>query len=144
MSKATHISRMRTKWKCRGVIWDNEEEYKKIYNRYIASECCELCNKPYKNSSNRCLDHDHKTGLVRNIVCRRCNTLKKDTSVRKESSTGEKNITKCKAKEYTSGYCYWVEFSRDGKKICQKRNATLEKAILYRDNFIKENPTLFT
>mgnify|MGYP003657384455 FL=1 len=139
-----HKTRKKTKWKMRGVKWETQEEFDIMYNRYIYSSECELCHNKYKNRFNRCLDHCHDTGKFRNIVCRRCNTLKKDVVARKESTTGEKNITKCKNKEYKSGFCYCVEFSRNGVKIYHRRNTTLEKAIEYRDKFIAENPTIFT
>ena len=136
-----HKSVKKRKWKFLGVDMDNFDE---IYNRYINSSQCELCNKIYEKTYDRCLDHCHTTGKFRNVVCRRCNTLKSDTVKRKENTSGYKNITVCKAPLYKTGLCYWVEFSRNGKKICQKRNKTLEDAILFRDNFIKENPSLFT
>lgn len=33
---------------------------------------CEICNEPMVNA---CLDHDHKTGQIRDILCQRCNKL---------------------------------------------------------------------
>lgn len=59
-------------WKKRGVIGDLEQ----IYNRYKSTLKCEICNRLFDNetrSTQRCLDHSHTTGLVRNIVCCRCN-----------------------------------------------------------------------
>ena len=34
---------------------------------------CSHCDKEFKNSRDRNLDHDHETGLFRAIVCHRCN-----------------------------------------------------------------------
>ena len=58
-------------WKRRGIITD---DYDKVYEEYINTTECKLCNRPFNDSSDRCLDHDHETGLIRNIICRACNT----------------------------------------------------------------------
>lgn len=34
---------------------------------------CQLCGNPWKNSKDCHLDHSHKTGKLRGLVCRRCN-----------------------------------------------------------------------
>ena len=58
------------KWKSRGLIYD---DYDELYEIYIKTMNCQHCNKEFKNSSDRCLDHDHDTGMFRKIVCRGCN-----------------------------------------------------------------------
>ena len=57
-------------WKRKGVIYDNYDE---LYEVYIKIMECQHCNKAFKTSRDRCLDHDHETGLFRKIVCRGCN-----------------------------------------------------------------------
>ncbi len=64
-----------SKWKHRGIICD---DWDVLYERYLNTELCELCNveltEDKKNTTTtRCLDHDHTTGEVRNIVCHSCN-----------------------------------------------------------------------
>ena len=64
-----------SKWKSRGILSDNFDE---LYEKYINTEYCELCNvnlteDKRTTKTTRCLDHDHQTGLLRNIVCHCCN-----------------------------------------------------------------------
>jgi hypothetical protein len=56
-------------WKRRGVIGDLHE----LYDKYIMTDVCECCNNNFKSSSDKCLDHDHITGIFRKIICRSCN-----------------------------------------------------------------------
>lgn len=68
---------MKKKWKSRGVILRENEDWDSIYLFYITCSRCELCNIELTNQRNsgraRCLDHDHKTGFIRNIICQKCN-----------------------------------------------------------------------
>ena len=57
-------------WKSRGLIYD---DYDELYEIYIKTMKCQYCNKEFNNNTDRCLDHDHNTGLFRKIVCRACN-----------------------------------------------------------------------
>jgi len=58
-------------WKKRGIITD---DYDKVYYEYMNTTECQLCNHTFKDSTERCLDHCHETGKIRNILCRACNT----------------------------------------------------------------------
>ena len=57
-------------WKKRGLIHDNYDE---LYELYLSATNCEVCRKEFENSYDKCMDHDHETGLFRQILCRRCN-----------------------------------------------------------------------
>ncbi len=66
-------------WKLRGLISD---DYDKIYDKYISTTHCELCNRELtqgnlNTSTTKMMDHDHLTGEFRNIVCHCCN-VKRD------------------------------------------------------------------
>lgn len=51
------------------TIEQYKQKLRKIGNK------CELCGKPPKFGSRLCLDHDHKSGKFRGLVCRSCNNL---------------------------------------------------------------------
>jgi len=62
------------KWKSRGVICDDWNE---LYDKYINTNNCEECNieliEGMYGSNKKCLDHCHKTGEFRNVLCHTCN-----------------------------------------------------------------------
>ena len=58
-------------WKTNGII---DEDLSAVYDYLIKQTHCMICLKEYKNSRERCLDHDHLTGEIRYICCRGCNT----------------------------------------------------------------------
>jgi len=115
-------------WKNMGLICD---DYEKLYDKYIHTEFCELCNikltdENKTSNTKRCLDHDHKTGLFRNIVCKCCNG-KTDLKCRKDNKLKIKNISEVK-----NGYMFRKTID---KKVFSKCFKTLEEAIEYRDKF---------
>ncbi len=64
-------------WKQSGLI---SEDYDKIYELYINTWECNNCGielvEGFHGSNHRCMDHNHKTGLFRNILCNTCNTIR--------------------------------------------------------------------
>ena len=59
-----------TKWKSIGII---DEDLGAVYDYYILETNCMICNKKYKGSEDRCLDHHHLEGYIRYICCQYCN-----------------------------------------------------------------------
>ena len=60
--------RMRSgKWKAQG-IQITYDEYIEFYKKLEGK--CQICNKYFKTL---CVDHSHKTGKVRGLLCRPCN-----------------------------------------------------------------------
>ena len=64
-------------WKFKGLISD---DYESVYNRWLVSERCENCNKPYTVKNCKCMDHCHDTGVFRNILCNPCNVNKNESN----------------------------------------------------------------
>ena len=56
-------------WKGRGVVGD----LNKLYKIWLDKEQCDVCKYVFIGTKNKCLDHDHDTGLFRKILCRNCN-----------------------------------------------------------------------
>ena len=65
-----HKTTMIWTWKKSGVIHD---DFDILYEEYINTFNCNHCGKEFKKRIDRCLDHDHESGLFRKIVCQSCN-----------------------------------------------------------------------
>lgn len=78
--KSARITRM----KQMGIISD---DYEALYEKWKNTTHCEECNVELvggNNGANRkCIDHDHKTGAFRNIICHICNVKRgiKDNNI---------------------------------------------------------------
>ena len=48
----------------------SDEDYTTLIER--SQGLCEVCNTPMGDK--RCIDHDHKTGKIRGVLCNNCNT----------------------------------------------------------------------
>ena len=138
-----HKSRTKSSWKSIGMKFRDDGHFKFVYNEFIHATNCELCNKLFSKSRDRQLDHDHETGEIRNIVCNKCNSHKKDNK-KKQSNTGEDYISKCKDKNYKNGYMFKIQIVRDKQNILKKVRKSLEDAIIVRDEFIANHPEIFS
>ena len=135
-----HKTDCKYNWKKSNIIFnDNFDEW---YARYINSNECEKCNEPYKNKTNRCMDHDHNTGEPRNILCLKCNT-KTDKKLNINNTTGHQYIHKSKDKKYKLGFAYKFKIRREDTILIDTQSSDLEKIIKIRDEWIKDNPQYF-
>jgi len=57
-------------WKSYGLV---HEDYDALYETYLQTKECNVCKKVFETSYDRCMDHDHTTGLFRQVLCRGCN-----------------------------------------------------------------------
>ena len=66
-----------TSWRKQGIKSIN---FDLVYERYINTNYCEVCNILLTNGGvdgdNKSLDHQHASGEIRNILCRRCNSMR--------------------------------------------------------------------
>ena len=125
-------------WNRQGMKF-TDEEFNIWYNKYIYATNCELCNKLFKNTKDRQLDHNHDNGEIRNIVCNQCNQLKEDKKLSCNNTSGYKNIHKEKDKTYKLGYKYVFYIYKNGKRKKIKTTTDLEWLIEFAEKWKKEN-----
>jgi hypothetical protein len=74
-SEAGKKSARISNWKKMGL---KSDDYDMVYNDWKSTTHCEECSVELIESNNgankKVLDHDHNTGLFRNVICHRCNT----------------------------------------------------------------------
>lgn len=67
------------KWLQRGLVC---EDVASLYSFYLNCKECEWCGidlteDKLRKKSTKCLDHDHTTGLFRNVLCHSCNVRRR-------------------------------------------------------------------
>ena len=117
-------------WKFAGLIWETQDEIDLIYDQYLKSELCENinCGKEYKNSKDKCMDHDHDTNKFRNILCRSCNV-----KIKRNNTSGIPNISWAKV---INSWRYQIMING---KIHTKISTDKEWLLNYKLEFEKEH-----
>ena len=58
--------------------WNNAKyNYDIDYNKFIKIMCvnnCAICNYKFKDDKEKCIDHNHTTNKIREVLCNDCNT----------------------------------------------------------------------
>jgi len=120
-------------WKQRGLICN---DFDALYDKHMSINNCQLCNVSFDQTipNQRCMDHDHQTGMYRKTLCRRCNGSYKIRHV-VNSNTNHKNIYKEQAKTYRykrihKGVKYDKSFNNITDSLCYKYIMTLRLKII--------------
>ena len=114
-------------WKHHGLIWESEDEYNDIYNRYLNSLRCEKCSCEYTENNKKCMDHDHNTGKFRNVLCIACNVVT-DVKISKNNRTGVVNIS------YNKKQKKWIYAKiKNNKKITKYFKYFIQAVIFKRE-----------
>tara|TARA_R110000772_G_scaffold64903_1_gene144891 strand:+ start:1187 stop:1633 length:447 start_codon:yes stop_codon:yes gene_type:complete len=118
-------------WKSNGLIANN---YNEIYEKYLISTHCDKCQEPYKNRTDKCMDHNHHTNEFRNFLCRPCNT-RTDRKLHTNNTSNHRHIVTDFCKIWNNEY--WRIQIPFRKKIFNKKfNKTkysIEEVVFYRD-----------
>ena len=119
-------------WKKYGIISD---DYDKLYDHVMSINNCELCNIEFNNviKKQRCLDHDHETGLYRKTLCRSCNAnyMKAPQKLKANNNSSHMFICNHKTKN-KKGYSFSWRYQRKiDDKYVRKCFKTIDKAIMY-------------
>ena len=134
--KSYHKALTKYSWKRIGLNMDNFEH---IYQEYIHTTHCQLCNKQFENTRERQMEHDHQTGEFRNIVCRSCNQKKADVKLKSNNTSGYKGICKQKDTTCKQGFIWQFSVKINGKPKIIKCSVDLEKLIKFAEQWKKDN-----
>jgi len=133
-----HKSLTKSSWKNKGLIF-NDNEFEAIYEKYITSSKCELCSKTFKKSVDRHMEHEHKNGKFRNIVCNKCNQLKSDNKKYSSNTSGYAGIAKHIDKNCKQGFIWEFSVHINGKIRTIKSSINKDFLIEFADNWKLEN-----
>jgi len=127
-----HRSYTINNWKRYGLVCD---DYKKLYEKVMSIDNCELCNVMFDDTikNQRCMDHDHHTGLYRKTLCRSCNADYKRASQKFKSNSKSHHmwISVAKTKNKNGNYSFSWRYDRKTDVRIRKCFKTLTKAIAF-------------
>ena len=111
-------------WKKIGLIC---EDYDQVYQLWSDSTHCDTCGSQYTKQNPKNMEHCHKTGAFRGIVCHQCNNNMLDVSKSKNNRSGHKNICYCKTQnKYKYQKVYY------GKRISSKQFKTKVDCLCFK------------
>jgi hypothetical protein len=130
-------------WKNNGLILKENQSYKDIYSYVMSIERCEKCGINFNNeihSQRRCMDHSHKTGYFRQVLCHNCNSGfdRSAPKLQKNKKINHKWISPNIKKQKSGNICVYFHYQRKGFK--EKLSTSLTKMIaLSFINLLKES-----
>lgn len=69
---ASHRRKNARRYQLKHKFGMSKDDYKKLYNKQKGK--CGICKQHSKSfTRDLCVDHSHKTGLVRGLLCHKCN-----------------------------------------------------------------------
>jgi len=67
-------NKTKSRWKNDlNIKFNNRCTFEEVFETYMASSHCYCCGVEFDEKRRKCLDHYHKTGLPRAILCLGCN-----------------------------------------------------------------------
>ena len=141
--KKNYKTTMRRNWRQKGLVFCSEEEFDEIFERYINSTHCEICNKKYKSSRDKQMDHEHlingKFGAFRNVLCKSCNNRRSDNKMSSNNTSNVKNIVKEINGECKQGYIWRFQVRLNGKPKNIKSSVNKEWLIEFSEQWKIDN-----
>ena len=127
-------------WKKKGILLtDQFKTYDELYDYYISVNNCEECGVSF-DTCKKCLDHDHKTGYFRDVLCNSCNRRRAVDN--KNNYMGIKYVSKLiVTKNGSPAEVYRIQFRRKGMKFFKQirtNKITLEEIIQIRNDKLME------
>ena len=118
------------RWKQLGLKCDTTDDYDTIYYLYKNTTNCWNCKVPFSEGNTiyrKCMDHNHKTGEFRAILCHRCNV-----NDRCDNTSGMPNI------RFNTKYNNWSFRKTIDGKTFHKQSKDKNQVIEYKNEILKK------
>ena len=109
-------------WRIRGL---NMEDFDNIYDIFVNTKYCDICKCSFENIKKH-MEHNHKTGEFRGVVCNMCNINMLDVKMKSNNISGHKNIFYYKSEKK------WVYNKNFYGKSYRKRFKSKTDALCYK------------